>query len=324
MYRAVLRALEPYLFRGPGEFDPSTRGVYSSAYSLLAPSPSTVAGAIATTFRYVDTSSMEWDAAYLVALRGAKLRGPYLKRGPIYYVENRINGIFLRLDDVQDYSIIRRKQLYGEVSEEKELEKEEGKFVKRGFVPEKLPVVGIGLRMRTDMRKIADEEGGLIYTVSFIDYLSGRDVDIDTTIEFDIISEEMKVGRHIVRLGGEGRVSMLEILEVDDYIYRIPEDANLLYVLSPILYETGIGFMEKLKEDLKEAGEIKVYGKVELLGAGYSEIRRRRKPIYQALLPGSVISLEKSIEGGKIYEEGIGIGREMGFGSVIPIKVIGG
>ena len=317
MYRALFRVLEPYLFRGPGEFDPSTRGVYSSAHSLLAPSPSTIAGAIATTFGYIDTSSAEWDYAYSMALKGAKFRGPYVRRGSIYYVENRINGVFLRLDDIPSYLDMRRKQLCGEM----EGGLKEREFIKRGFIPQKLTFTGIGLKTRTkEMKKVADEERGLIYTANFIDYLSGKDANIETTIEFDIISEKMKNGKYVVRLGGEGRASFLEILKVDSYICRIPEKANLLYVLSPILYETGVEFVKKLKEELWEASDIKVYGKIEILGAGYSEIKKKRKPIYQALVPGSVISLEKSLEGRKIYEEGIGVGKGLGFGSVIPVE----
>jgi CRISPR-associated protein Cmr3 len=318
MYRAAFKILEPYLFRGSGEFDPSTRGVYSSAYSLLVPSPSTAAGAIATVFEYIDTRSLGWDSAYSIVLRGARLRGPYLRRGSLYYVENRIDGVFLRLEDVPSYSNMKKKQLYGEIDER--LEEEEKKLARRGFVPKKLTFVGIGLRTRIDMRKIADEEGGLIYTVNFIDY--NRDSEIDTAIEFDIISEKMEIGKHIVRLGGERRASLLEISKVDSCICRIPEDVNLLYVLSPVLYETGIEFTKRLREELREVGEVRVYGRIETLGAGYSEIRRKRKPIYQALLPGSVISLEKSIKGRKIYEEGIGVGKEIGFGSVIPVEVI--
>jgi CRISPR-associated protein Cmr3 len=316
MHRALFRVLEPYLFRGPGEFDPSTRGVYSFAHSLLAPSPSTIAGAIATTFGYIDTSYMEWDSAYSTVLRGAKLRGPYLRRGFTYYVENRVDGVFLMLDDIPRYSDIKRKQLYGEMREKLK----EGEFIKRGFIPRKLTFTGIGLKTRTEeMKKVADDVKGLIYTANFMDYISGRDANVETTIEFDIISEKMEIGKHVVRLGGEGRLSLLEILEVDRYICEIPEKANLLYVLSPILYETGIEFVGKLKEDLREAGDIKVYGKIEILGAGYSEVRKKRKPIYQALIPGSIIVLEKSVDGRRIYEEGIGIGRELGFGSVIPI-----
>jgi CRISPR-associated protein Cmr3 len=320
MYRALFRPLEPYLFRGPGEFDPSTRGVYSSAYSFLAPSPSTIAGAIATTFEYMDTSSVEWDCAYSRVLKGAKLRGPYLKRRSTYYVENKINGVFLRLDDIPSYSDMREKQLCGEMGEEQK----EKEFIKRGFIPKKLTFTGIGLKARTEeMRKIADEERGLIYTASFIDYLSGKDVndaDVETTIEFDVISEKIEIGKYVVRLGGEGRTSLLEILKVDSCICRIPERTNILYVLSPILYETGAEFVKKLKEELWKAGDIKIYGKIEILGAGYSEVRKKRKPIYQALLPGSVISLERSVEGRRIYEEGIGVGKELGFGSVIPVE----
>jgi CRISPR-associated protein Cmr3 len=171
---------------------------------------------------------------------------------------------------------------------------------------------------RTEMRKIADEEKGLIYTTTLIDYLFDPKFT-DVTIELDIISKKIEVGRYLVRLGGEGKGSLLEISKADDYICKIPEIANLLYVLSPILYETGSDFVEQLKSEISDAGDMEICGKIGLLGAGYSNVRRKRKPIYQALLPGSVILLEKNIEGRKIYEEGVGIGKELGFGSVIPV-----
>jgi CRISPR-associated protein Cmr3 len=315
MYRAVFRVLEPYLFRGPGEFDPSTRGVYSSAFSFLVPSPSTVAGALATTFGYVETGSMEWDEAYSAVL-GAKIRGPYLRRG-LLYVENRIIEKFISLDDVQEYCYLVKEQVYGRRKEMKKMEE----ILRSGFSPRKLMITGIGLMTRADMRKIADEERGLIYTASFIDYFSNTNIS-NITIEFDIISGKIRTGSYAVRLGGEGRASLLEISESEGYICRIPERADLLYVLSPVLYETGAEFIEQLKAELGKMGDVgsvKVFGKIDLLGAGYSEVKRRRKPIYQALLPGSVIILEKGVDGSRIYEEGIGVGKELGFGSVIPV-----
>jgi len=306
MYRAVFRSLEPYLFRGSGEFDPSARGAYSWASSLLAPSPSTTAGALATVREHVDTGSMDWDEAYSRIL-GVKVRGPYLRKGSTLYVEDRVDGKFIRLEDVKEYCYLKREA--SDRSEEKLRE-----ILRRGFSPRELAITGIGLKARREMLKVADEDRGLIYTAIFVDYLS--DMNVDTAIELDIIAEEMEVGRHVVRLGGEGRVSLLEISKVDSYICDIPERAYSLYVLSPILYETGEDFVEMLREEI---GEAEVFGKVDLLGAGYSEIRRRRKPIYQALLPGSVISLKEGVGGREIYEKGIGIGRELGFGSVIPI-----
>jgi CRISPR-associated protein Cmr3 len=313
LYRAVFRALEPYLFRGPGEFDPSTRGVYSSASSLPVPSPSTVAGALATTYEYVDTKSMDWDRAYSMILK-AKVRGPYLRVGSVIYVEDRVDEVFIQLSDIKKYSHFKKRRLSGEEDSEKKVEE-----ICSVFDPKKMMMTGIGLMTRTEMRKIADEEKGLIYTTTLIDYLFDPKFT-DVTIELDIISKKIEVRRYLVRLGGEGKGSLLEISKADDYICKIPEIANLLYVLSPILYETGSDFVEQLKSEISDAGDMEICGKIGLLGAGYSNVRRRRKPIYQALLPGSVILLEKNIEGRKIYEEGVGIGKELGFGSVIPVE----
>jgi CRISPR-associated protein Cmr3 len=249
---------------------------------------------------------MSWDEAYSRML-GVRMRGPYLRKGSVIYVEDRVDGKFIRLEDVEEYCSLKRDLSKG--SEEKLRE-----ILSRGFSPRVLTVTGIGLKTRREILKVADEDRGLIYTATFIDYLS--DMELDTTIELDLVSGEIETGRYVVRLGGEGRVSLLEVSEADSYICDIPERAHLLYVLSPILYETGRYFVEILR---KEIGEAEVYGKIDLLGTGYSEIRKRRKPIYQALLPGSVIFLERGVGGREIYEKGIGVGRELGFGSVIPV-----
>ncbi|MGC9020969.1 MAG: hypothetical protein ACP5KE_07165 [Candidatus Methanodesulfokora sp.] len=316
IYRAKFRVLEQYLFRGPGEFDPSTRGVYSAASSTLLPSPATVAGSLAVTHPYVDTESLNWVDAYLHVLgRDVRIRGPYLRRESLL-VENRVHKTFLRLEDIKNYCLIVRdlfEKGKGEEAERKIKELvEKVKFKKVQFV-------GIGLRTRKDLGKVTDEEAGLIYLAEFIDYISDFNF---ATIEFDLISSNVATGRYVVKFGGEGRISLLEVEKAEGYAYQVPEKAKFLYVASSVLFKTGKDFVEQLKEEMRKMGvkDIKVYGRIGLLGAGYSEVKRRRKPIYQALLPGSVIILGEEVGNAmKIYEEGIGVGREIGFGTVLPI-----
>lgn len=312
------------MFRGPGEFDPSTRGVYSAASSTLSPSPATTAGSIATTRPYLDTRQFSWIDSYLSVLgRETRIRGPYLRRESLF-VENRVHEVFLKVEDIRKYCLLVENLFEGDKREK--AREEIMNIVKdknRGFRPEKIQTVGIGLKTRKGLGKIADEEAGLIYLANFIDYIVLWQDRLDfASIELDLISSDAVAGRYAVKLGGEGRISLLEIEKADSYAYHVPESSKFLYVASPLLLRTGKDVIGQIKEEMSKMGvkNVKIYGRVGLLGAGYSEIRRRRKPIYQALLPGSVIILDREIgDSRKIYEEGIGIGREIGFGTVLPV-----
>jgi len=322
IYRAKFRVLEQYLFRGPGEFDPSTRGVYSAASSTLLPSPATVAGSLATTRSYVDTEQLGWIDAYLHVLgRDIRIRGPYLRRESLL-VEDRVHKVFLKMEDVENYCLIIKDLL--ERDKREGAEKKLKELANSGFEPKRAQFVGVGLRTRKDLRKVADEEAGLIYLAEFIDYISDSNF---ATIELDLISSNVATGRYVVKFGGEGRISLLEVEKAESYAYQVPEKAKFLYTASPVLFKTGKGFVEQLKEEMSKIGvkKIKIYGRIGLLGAGYSEVKGKRKPIYQALLPGSVIILDEKVGNtGRIYEEGIGIGREIGFGTVLPVGGDGG
>jgi len=48
---------------------------------------------------------------------------------------------------------------------------------------------------------------------------------------------------------------------------------------------------------------------------------KKRKPIYQALIPGSLIFLSNEKDGRELYRGGLGFAKEMGYGTVMPLYV---
>jgi len=177
--------------------------------------------------------------------------------------------------------------------------------------------IGIGLKMRKENIKVVDEDKGLIYSAQYIDYSFGEHLLIEAY--YEIIGEsKVKTGSYHTRLGGEGRVCEITIKEGGiEELLKISETANVLYVASPILYDTGKDIFESIRSEIDT--NVKIYGKVNLLGAGYSLLNNKRKPIYQALVPGSLIFLGEEKNGGELYRNGLGFAKEIGYGTVIPL-----
>ena len=103
-----LRIVEPMMFRGPGEFDPSSRGLQSSAKSLLLPSPSTISGLLATIIlhkKYIPPKTLrtdDWVKEYLKILGdNFNLRGVFLFANGKEYLEDRINNKLITLEDAK-------------------------------------------------------------------------------------------------------------------------------------------------------------------------------------------------------------------------------
>lgn len=153
----------------------------------------------------------------------------------------------------------------------------------------------------------------------------------------------------VTRIGGEGGQARVEVssgavLEINLSSWR--GDWLGLYVLSPILIPTDEDMHSYLQGEIegrldsseRALHELYVVGETALLNAGFALRRddkhRSRRPIYRALKPGSLIYFrldspgdkkggkqkidEENVE--KLIWEGIGMGREVGFGSIIPFN----
>lgn len=330
-----IKPLEPLMFRGPGEFDPSSRGVYSYATTLLLPSPSTIAGILGWVINSSSSSTCDdWVCEYKRFLGNIKIgiialrvrNGDKYK----YYFEDLVHRVFLSHDDVRNYALQVRN--FFEANSLEELKKASLEIEKiivnaRKRMKEVVELerrIGIGLKVRKGGDKVADEDEGLIYTAEYIMYKNDAEIVVQ-------LNGELQEREEIVKIGGEGRVAQLKILNEDllknlEDIGLISKSSRVLYVVTPILFKTGDkkleSALEKSEIDLEcnglkiEKGNI--YGKVDLLGVGYSTKANIRMPIYAAILPGSVIVANKEINQSVLS---CGCGSEIGYGQIIPINV---
>ena len=313
-------------FRGPGEFDPSSRGVYSMGRSFILPTPSTIAGVFATLFGSNFSPSQDWLSEYRNTLGNITIRGPFVQiinkdksKNSDIYLDFSLRNKLISYNALEDYAN-KIKRIITENNyavKEKILDELDEELKNKAISPKLQERIGIGLKVRKDNIKVVEES--LIYSVQYVDYSFGD--YLMTEIYYEIIGDsDIKVGSYNAKLGGEGRVCQL-IIEEDDIekLLKIDEKANVLYVASPVLYDTGKDILEIIKSEL--SSEIEVYGKVTLLGAGYSLLNKKRKPIYQALIPGSLIFLSTEKNGRELYRSGLGFAKEIGYGTVIPLYV---
>jgi len=323
---AKFRILGSMFFRGPGEFDPSSRGVYSMGRSFILPTPSTIAGVFATLFGSNFSPSQDWLSEYRNTLGNITIRGPFVQiinkdksKNSDIYLDFSLRNKLISYNALEDYAN-KIKRIITENNyavKEKILDELDEELKNKAISPKLQERIGIGLKVRKDNIKVVEES--LIYSVQYVDYSFGD--YLMTEIYYEIIGDsDIKVGSYNAKLGGEGRVCQL-IIEEDDIekLLKIDEKANVLYVASPVLYDTGKNILEIIKSEL--SSEIEVYGKVTLLGAGYSLLNKKRKPIYQALIPGSLIFLSTEKNGRELYRSGLGFAKEIGYGTVIPLYV---
>jgi len=320
------KILGPMFFRGPGEFDPSSRGVYSMGKSFILPTPSTIAGALATLFGSNFSPSQDWISEYISVLGKIAIRGPIISiinkkktNSSNVYLDFSLKNKLLSYDALNSYatkikSIIEEEDY---AKKEKMLDELDEELKGKTISPKIQERIGIGLKMRKENIKVVDEDKGLIYSAQYIDYSFGEHLLIEAY--YEIIGEsKVKTGSYHTRLGGEGRVCEITIKEGGiEELLKISETANVLYVASPILYDTGKDIFESIRSEIDT--NVKIYGKVNLLGAGYSLLNNKRKPIYQALVPGSLIFLGEEKNGGELYRNGLGFAKEIGYGTVIPL-----
>ncbi|MGC8870543.1 MAG: type III-B CRISPR module-associated Cmr3 family protein, partial [Brevinematia bacterium] len=233
------------LFRTAGEFDPSSRGVYSRATSLILPTPSTIAGALATVFGSNFTSRNNWVDECKNVLGNLSLRGPFIKiikkdkQRQQTYLDFSFKGRLISYEFLKEYATMVKK-----IIEERDYRTKE-KLLKylselmnnkdKFFKPKRQERIGIGLKVRREHGdKVVDEEKGLIYSAEYVDYMFGDNLIAE--IYYDIVGTgNIKKGPYQIKLGGEGRVSQLIVEDGDiGNVIKIENEGNVLYVASPV------------------------------------------------------------------------------------------
>ncbi len=342
-----IKPLEPLMLRQAGEFDPSTRGVYSYASSLAIPRPSTITGMIITHLAHLSQQAasicgnidswrklLELYEQALDALGIYAIRGPYIYdtcRGDIY-VPLRLSGEakLVNYNRIYRYLLRVHGDLLAPIFEGKSdpshillLKQVEEKLSKdHSLEVKEIWRTGVKLR-RSEAMKTAEE--GYLYTAKYIAYPESVEVRFKL-----IVSEESPLlGRNVespVKLGGEHRVAKIAISPEHDVVdkllsYEDPPKNFYVLLLSPM--------------PLRKIGKVEYVGCLDVIGLGFSIARTRRKPIYKAILEGSILRIIKQDKHSKhslnevfrlglhrvlgVEDEELGILARIGYSSFIPL-----
>ncbi len=307
------RLLEPLMLRGPGEFDPSSRGVYTYASSLALPRPSTLVGALLSTILPMSNHLSDgclhprsWEdlvkRCYIKVFDEfgiEAIRGPYIIRKGNLYVPitlerdtwlidyNQVSYLLRKYRDAIEEMFKEGKTQVAEKAAAMRLLKKDITYLRRkGYVlePRFSDFTGIHLRSRdlsSGIGKVVKE--GYIYTARYVAY------PIDTELLFIIaISEksnsEVLKRYPVIKFGGEHRAVKVCIEQVDgsSVVYMVLsniKEMEYAILVSPML----------LKEDDKVI--IPFMGRYTISGHGYSLSKRRRKPISSCIEEGSIVRI---------------------------------
>ncbi len=321
-----LRICSPMFFRAPGEFSPTARGPRATAESLPLPTPSTIAGLLATSLgRYEQVEAKEWDKRVEQALGIGEgyLRGPYLltENDDVYLC---FADCVVKIEEIPKLLEAREREIDGA---------EKIKFIEH---------IGVQLGGAKTVEK------GYMYTAKFVDYLA----TLGTTnvwVGMDVNDVNLEgIDEKVLRFGGEGRVAKIEVGQnqplgefVQKNLSEAPPHGSFdLFLVSHSLFVPDLGLdridegawihlgiFKSIRELVREMAQGKIVvkeveGQVCLLGAGYDLKMKKRKPVYLALSPGSVIRVKGEKEAVRqLYEKGFTVkGNRLGYGTFIPFS----
>jgi len=315
-----LRPLEPLMLRGAGEFDPSSRGVYSYASSLILPRPSTMVGVLVSALLQggsagacVSASSWEsvlkecyirvFDECGIEALRGPYIvwRGtvyaPVLIEGRLALVDYKQVKYFLleEYGDVLDQLFSRSGPAERTVAAMKLAERD----LKGWAIPlERISLTGIHLKSRKGGGGKVVEEG-YIYTARLVPYPT------DTEIVFYLLVRDpervaSRLRGNAVKLGGEGRVVRIEVERTSEgpealSSYMGVGGARYAILVSPMPLIGGPPALPYI-------------GRYATVGLGFSLAKRRRKPILPCIAEGSIVRIDgyaKGVDWGDVLRYGL-------------------
>ena len=337
--RVKVKPLEPLMLRGPGEFDPSARGVAASAQSLGWPSPSTFTGTLISELlsgRAVSPPARSWDDfidKYTVLLHKAGVkwvRGPYLWDETSAYVPLTLDGKTFHVIDLNDLEYYLSNYLRESYESFRRAVEERIREISYGRAHVvRAERTGVALRVRSDGIKAVRE--GFLYTEAFTALRS----DECYAFEVEFSRDVGDLGGRAVKFGGEGRVAKLLV----DRKVRLTEElkkftGGYAVLLSPFLMveppftrvSAGGGAQIRYKGVKLEV----VMGRIGVRGLGFAVVENRRKPLLTAITEGAIVRVENCENAHELglygcisepnHEEELLA--KMGFGSFYPLEVV--
>jgi len=308
-----LKPLEPLMLRGPGEFDPSSRGVYSYASSLALPRPSTMIGMLISMLsskeRIPECLSVGgWEdllekcyIKILDRLGIEAIRGPYITKDNNLYTPVILGKSFLIIDHNQVIYFFLEKEKYGDILEKlsgedstrneetaanlRLIEEELMEDWMRKYIIEHKHASRTGIHLRSrELGKIARE--GYIFTASYISYPA--DVEINFFLAMRDPSKIVNLPTRVAaKLGGEERIVKIDVEHSDRSnivtgVLSNIEKARYAILVSPMPFKDG-----DLSAPL-------IAGEYTTIGYGFSIAKGRRKPVSPSIREGSILKIDSN------------------------------
>ncbi|MFP3203164.1 MAG: hypothetical protein RXR43_13375 [Sulfolobus sp.] len=277
----MIKPLKPVSFRWGGEFSPTLSGPMNKGISEPLPLPSTIAG-----FLYsLATGGGKRENLEKLSLENesvkVKLWGPILYHRGKYYAHSYPS----KLIELDNWEL--------KINEDGKVEEVEATNL--------LGVINkIGIGMRFDNKTVIES---MLYTQELIKIEGGIIVEVE---------QDVKEGYYT--MGGES-----SIVKVEPWKFTPPEEGDCGLVISPIILsptEKVVSVDDFYDEEIEGCGKLGdkiVEGipvKIGLIGLGFNIAYNVRRPIYPAILPGSVLKCNKRGNVGKFTS----------WGSILPVN----
>ncbi len=307
-----LKLLEPIMLRGPGEFDPGSRGTYSYASSMILPRPSTMLGMlisiVLTSGKYTSECMDIYSWADLFnkcyikvfnELGIEALRGPYIVKNNSLFVPIMFWKKLFLLDYYRARYLLLNaydnifKKLLGKDNERSEkalatlrlLERDiNNNFEQYVIEPYHVQFTGIHLKTR-EAGKVAKE--GYIYTATYVTYLIDAEIVFLLALKDKSKALDYLPSRGVTKFGGEGRIVEMSVERGNSIMRKILstlseiEKAEYAILVSPTPLLRNNSFDQLI-----------ITGQRTTIGLGFSLARKRRKPIYTGISEGSIIKID--------------------------------
>ena len=334
------RPIGPLALRGPGEISTGFHLRY-----IPLPLPSTLLGSVSAIGWYSSgkeaPSTMSKKDRILRNIKEVLncevkcIRGPYLCCGSEWYIWAGSGLVNLNQEGIREWI---NRQEKGEMPGKRAKEIKNYVYYPRELSLRKDEPIAVSDRTGVSLdrkRKVVKFEGGALFTVPYVDF--NGEIVLDFNCDSD---EEVNYDREfVVRLGGESRISRVSIEEGRglynklEEIWRNKDGEECIAVLaSPMLLEdeiSEVGDLIKLLEKEFNGSSARFKGeiysvhprvRVEVINfyPGYDEVMNKKEKMIKAILPGAAFPLEVE-DWRRVYSNGIGKFREIGYGTVVPI-----
>jgi len=339
--RIAIKPLEPLMLRGPGEFDPSARGIATLARSVGWPSPSTFTGALVSELlsgKAVGPPAPNWDAfidKYANLLREAGVewvRGPYVQDcarvQDVHYVPLTLDGKTFYIIDSNNLEYF-FKYLEKSYEEFKKAIAEKVREAASQVQVAPSERTGIALKVRSEGVKVVRE--GFLYTETF----TALRQEACYVVEAEFSRDVRDLRGRAVKLGGEGRIARLLIDENVHLVNMLKGfSGGYALMLSPFLMveppNVRVAASGKVRVSYRGVELEVVIGRVGMKGLGFAVAESKRKPLLSAILEGAIVHVEDCRRAHELGLYGCfnHLSREeelfarMGFGSLYPLGVI--